>query len=215
MANSYASNLEIKSALADLGTNLGSTHDPLLTTLAGYASRNIDSYTNVEAGFYYVSADTTRWFAGTGGPHLWIGALAAAPTSVSVALTGVVDNAAGTGGTYTALTTSDYLIWQPNALLEGRPYRRLDIAGSTYTAWAAGEKTVKIAGKFGYAASAPPDDIKAAAIAQAVLWFQRGRHGFEDRGGNTNLGQQEYSRLDPNVSMTIEHYRRKPKKGSQ
>jgi len=213
--NDYCAWSDVEAANPDI--TWGTTYDTVGALLVTRASRMIDTYADVEPGFFYVSADTTRWFAGTGGASLWVGRIAAAPTNVSMALTGVVDNAAGTGGTYTALTTSDYLLWPANAVLTSDPYQRLDIAGSTYTAWVAGEKTVKIVGKFGWASSLP-DEIKQAAVIEVSKQLQRGRQGFQDTGAIVELGQMTYTQpLDPFTVAALAPIlkRLKPKKGSQ
>lgn len=194
-ANDYCSWAEVEATL--VGPTWGSTYDTIGALLITRCSRAIDTYADVEPGFFYVSADTTRWFDGTGSAHLWVGRLAAAPTTVSMALTGVVDNAAGSGGSYTALTTSDYLLWPSNSLLEGEPYERLDIAGSTYTAWEQGYKTVKIVGKYGWA-TAVPDEIKQATIIEVTKILNRGLQAYQDTGAVVDLAQMTYTQpLDP------------------
>jgi len=217
VANDYCTWAEIEASNPDI--TWGATYDTIGALLVTRASRALDRECKVEPGYFYVSADTTRWFPGTGGTSIWIGALAAAPTTLSVAEGGDVDTSAGTGGTYTAWAAADYLLWPPNALLMGEPYRRLDINGSSSggskTVFAAGEKTVKIAGKFGYAV-AVPEDIKQATIIQVTRWLQRARQGFQDTGAIVELGQLTYTKaLDPDVALMIAHYQRKPRKGSQ
>jgi hypothetical protein len=215
MANDYCTWGEVEASNPDI--TWGSTYDSYGALLVTRASRLIDRHAKVEPGFFYVSTDSTRWFPGTGSSHMWIGRLAAAPTTVSMALTGVVDNAAGSGGTYTALTTSDYQLWPANAALESRPYQRLDIAGSTYTAWVAGEKTIKVVGKFGWATNIP-DDLKLIAIAETVRYLQRSRQGFADTGAIPEISQLAYTHaLDPVTVAELDELLRvlKPKKGSQ
>jgi hypothetical protein len=214
-ANDYCTHADIEAANPDV--TWGTTYDALGALLATRASRLIDRHAKVEPGFFSVSEDTTRWFAGTGGSSLWIGRLAAAPTTVSVALTGVVDGPAGTGGTYTAYAATDYQLWPANALLVGEPYQRIDAAGSTYTTWVAGEKTVKIVGKFGWSTTTPTEVLQAAVI-QATRWLQRGRQAYQDTGAVIELGQLTYTKaLDPDVVVILDSFmdRLKPRKGSQ
>lgn len=206
--NDYCTAAEIKAVMPD--GNWGSSYDTLLATLATRASRAIDRFTGRKPGAFKVDADVTQYFDGSDGPELWIGELAAAPTSVSVAEGGVVDSAAGTGGNYTAWAATDYLLWPYNALDEGQPYVRLDvdIHNGSKAFWHAYPKAVKIVGKFGYATSTP-SDIAQAAIIQAARWFKRGQQAFRDTGAIVELGQLTYTRaLDPDVAAMIEHLRR-------
>jgi len=213
--NDYCTWAEVEASNPEI--TWGATYDTIGAAIVTRASRLIDRHAKVEPGFFYVSTDTTRWFPGTGSAHLWIGRLAAAPTTVSMALTGIVDGPAGTGGTYTALTTADYQLWPANAALEYRPYQRLDIAGSTYTAWCAGEKTVKVVGKFGWAA-AVSDDLKLITIAETVRYLQRSRQGFADTGAIPEISQLAYTHaLDPVTVADLDVFlmAMKPHKGSQ
>lgn len=214
-ANDYCAWSDVEAVNPDI--TWGSTYDTVGAAIVTRASRMIDRYAGVEPGYFYVSSDTTRWFSGSGSAWMWIGRLAAAPTTVSMAVGGVVDGPSGTGGTYTALTAADYLIWPPNALLMGEPYQRLDIAGSTYTAWKAGDKTIKIAGKFGWAGTLP-DELKQAAIIETSKQLQRGRQGYQDTGAIVELGQMTYTQpLDPATVAILDAFLKKikPRKGSQ
>lgn len=198
--NDYCTAAEIKAAMPDV--TWGSTYDTILGLFATRGSRAIDRYTNRKPGAFYVSADVTRYFDGSGGTELWIGELAAAPTTVQVAETGVLT-------TLTTWASTDYLLHPYNALDDGEPYRRLDIdvANGTKTCWYAFPKAVKIVGKFGYSATVP-DDVKQAAIIQAVRWFKRGQQAFSDTGAIVELGQLTYTKaLDPDVALLIDHLR--------
>lgn len=183
-------------------TTFGSGYDAALEALAKRASRAIDRYTNRKPGAFYVDADVTLYFDGSGDTKLWIGELAAAPTTVQVAETGVLT-------TLTTWESTDYLCWPYNALDDGQPYTRLDldIYNGTKSTWYAYPKAIKIAGKFGYSATVP-DDVKQAAIIQAVRWFKRGQQAYSDTGAIVELGQLTYTKaLDPDVALMIEHLR--------
>lgn len=204
MANDYCTTAHIKAAMPD--GEWGSAYDVELGRLATAASRAIDRFTKRQSGFWYVSADETRYFDGNGRRELWIGYLAAAPTSVSVAESGDVDSSAGSGGTYTAWATSDYLLWPYNALLEGEAYRRLDIdvMNGSKASWYPYPKSVKIVGKFGWA-TAVPSEIRELAIIQAARWFKRGQQAYQDTGAVSDLGQLQYvQRLDPDIAAMID-----------
>jgi hypothetical protein len=203
-ANDYVTVGEIKAALPD--ENWGNTYDTAMGRLVTAASRAIDRFTKREPGFWYVSADTTRYFDGSRCRELWIGYLAAAPTSLSVAESGDVDSSAGTGGTYTAWSASDYLLWPYNAIAEGRPYQRLDIdqLSGSKSAWYGFRKGVKIVGKFGWS-TAVPSEIGQVALIQAMRWFKRGQQSFQDTGAIVELGQLTYAQqLDPDIAMMLD-----------
>lgn len=210
MANSYVTSEQIRALMPD--TEWGQSYNILLTTLAERASRAIDRFTGREPGAYAVSATTTRYFDGSGEAVQWIGEMAAAPTTVSMALTGDVDTVAGSGGTYTALATTDYWMWPYNATSEAQPYQRieLDTMSGAYSLFYKYPRGIKVVGYFGYATTAgtPPDVVQVAAI-QATRWFKRGQLAYQDFGGIVELGQIKYLQaLDPDVAEMIRHYRR-------
>lgn len=208
MANDYATLEDVQELLSD--TNLGVGYDSLIEGLITRASRLIDRLTNRGEGAYAASTDETRYFDGSGGSELWIEELAAAPTSVSVAETGDVDGAAGTGGTYTLWSTSDYLLWPYNALLRGEPYVRLDIdlLNGSKGMWYGFRKGVKVVGKFGWSTAAP-EDVKQGTLITAVRWFKRAQQAFQDTGAILELGQLRYVKaLDPDVEEMVRHLRR-------
>jgi hypothetical protein len=197
--NDYCTVAEIKAVMPD--GNWSTTYDTLLAALATRASRAIDRYLKRKPGAFYVSANVTQYFDGSGERELWIGELAAAPTSVHVAETGDICTP-----TLTAWASTDYVCWPYNALDEGRPYLRLDIdqLNGSKVVWYAYPKAVKIVGKFGYAV-AVPDDVKQAACVQAARWFKRGQQAFQDTGAVVELGQLTYTqRLDPDVANLID-----------
>lgn len=195
----YCTNTEIKAALPD--GNWGSSYDILLATLATRASRAIDLFLGRQPNAFAASSDETRYFDGEGRSSLWVGELAAAPTSVAVDEAG--------DGNYTTWEATDIILWPYNAALNGEPYLRLDINPlGNKTIFPAFPKAVKIVGKFGYA-TAVPEIIKMATIIQAVRWFKRGQQGFEDTGAVAELGQLKYVQgLDPDVAEMIMYLRR-------
>jgi hypothetical protein len=187
--------------------NWTADYDALLDTQASRASRLIDRVVKKWPGYFAVSADETRYFDGSGEREQWVDELAAAPTSVLVAESGVVDGAGGTGGTYTAWAASDYFPWPYNAIRLGQPFRRLDIdqLNGTKSIWTRYPKSVKVIGKFGYATTAgTPEEITQASIVQVVRWLQRGRQGFQDAGAIKELGQLQYvQKLDPDIELVV------------
>lgn len=201
MAADYCTATEVKAVMPD--GNWGATYDALLALLAARASRAIDRLTKREPGAYAVAADTTRYFTAGSEVDLYIGELAAAPTTVSIAEAGDLTD-------LTPLLPADYFMEPANALAEGLPYNfiRLDTLNGDWWYWPTFQKSVVIAGKFGYS-TAVQEDVKQAAIIQCARWFKRGQQGFADTGAIVELGQLTYTRaLDPDVASMVEFLRR-------
>jgi hypothetical protein len=204
-ANDYCSAAEIKALMPDVASS--TSYDTILATLATRASRAIDRFTKRLPGAYNVTTAADAYFDGNGGIQLWVGEMAAAPTTVGVAESGAVDSAAGSGGTYTTWAVTDYQLWPANALLEGQPYLRLDIdvLNGSKSYWYRYPKAVKITTKWGFAA-ATPDDVKMYACIQAMRYFKRGQQAFRDVGAIAELGQLQYVKeLDPDISVGLAH----------
>lgn len=196
--NNYCTVAEVKLGMPD--TDWGTTYDATIELLIKRASRELDRFTGRKPGAYFVDTDVVRYFTGSGKTELWIGELAAAPTTVQVAETGEL-------ATLTTWASTDYLCWPYNALDDGEPIRRLDIdvINGTKACWCAFPKAVKITGKFGFAATVP-DDIKQAAIVQVGRWFKRGQQAYQDTGAIVELGKLAYVKeLDPTVAMMVQH----------
>jgi hypothetical protein len=204
MANAYCTALQIKEALPDVQWD--SARDTALTKVALRASRAIDRVAGLEDGAFAVGADTTRYFTGKG-VELRIGMLAAVPTSVAIALSGIVDNVSGTGGTYTALATTDYWLEPFNAAARGKPYRQitLDVLSGDYSSWFGFVKGVKVVGMFGYSTtSGVPEDIIEATIIQAMRYYKRGQAAFAGVSGSERLGKLKHSgKLDPDIALIV------------
>ena len=201
MAADYCTAAEVKAAMPD--GNWGADYDALLALLAARASRAIDRYTKREPGAYAVAADTTRYFTAEDPIELYIGELAAAPTTVSIAEAGDLTD-------LTALASADYILEPYNALAEGLPYNfiRLDVLNGDWAYWPGFQKSVVIVGKFGYSATVQ-DDVKQASIIQCARWFKRGQQGFQDTGAITELGQLTYVKnIDPDVMLMVDFLRK-------
>jgi len=204
----YVTLAETKAALPD--TSWTTAYDAILASAITRASRDFDLFTQRGDDEFAASVDETRYFDGSGNAELWIGELAAAPTSVAVAEGGDVDSSAGTGGTYTIWAASDFLLWPYNAATRGRPFLRLDvdIFNGSKAHWFTYPKCVKIVGKFGYS-TVVPDPVKKATIILAIRHFKRGQQAYHDTGAIVELGQLTYTqKLDPDVALAVEHYAR-------
>ncbi len=205
--NDYVTVAEVKAALpADNWTGV-TTYDTRLTTLCTAASRLIDRDVLKPVGYFYVSADDTRYFdAPKEGLVLRCDELAAAPTSVSVTDVGSVT-------TYTALASTDYIMGPYNALNEGKPYTwiKLDIVNGNYATWYGFERGVKVVGKFGYSTTVPAD-VKQVALEQVIRWFKMEVRNYSDYGhvGTVPMGEyapkERYSNIDGDLSDMLQHY---------
>lgn len=220
----YSTSADIKAYLPDMNWGTSTTYDALLVSLITAASRCLDRYTNRLPGAYAVSTASTAYFDAPGGAitvtyqdnrlgggyagdngRLWIGELAAAPTSVAVSTTGSVTS-------YTAMASTDYLCGPWNALNEGKPYQwlQLDLINGDHATWYGFPKGVQVVGKFGYAATVP-EDIKDVVIKQVVRWFKLAQAGFQTQGtvGNVVLDKMFIpNQLDPDFRDKITYLRR-------
>lgn len=203
MANSYITVDELKAAFP--ANKFGITYDAVFQDNIDTASREIDAYLKRPPGAFYVTADETRYYNGDGTLNLWVDELAAVPTTVAVAETGVADDASDSNGTYTTWSASDYFCWPYNALREGMPFQKLciNLRGGTKSQWYPFERGIKITGKFGFSVTVP-DEIKKATTIQAVRYFKRLQQAFADVGVITELGQLSYvKKLDPDVENIL------------
>lgn len=196
MTNSYCLVADVLDATPDV--EWGTTYELILDALITRASRAIDGYLKRKPGAFYVTADETRYYQGTGRVEQWIDELAAAPTSVAVAESGVLTS-------YTAWSATDYLLWPYNAIVDGRPYIRLDVdvVNGTKSCWYKYPKSVKVIGKFGFS-TVVPDEVAQATIIQCVRWFKRGQQAFQDTGATVDLGFFRFARrLDQDVEAIL------------
>ena len=212
MANDYSTVANVKALMPD--PTWTTSYDVLFTSLITRASRMIDAYHKREPGSYAVSSATARYLDGSGTPQLWlvdpytIGELAAAPTAVSVAESGDIDDASGTGGTYTAWSTSDYILWPYNAVAQKRPVLRLDIdsLNGSKSVWYHYPKSVKITGYWGFATTTnTPEIISHACEAQVLRMWGEASQKYSDVSAIRELGQIKYANaLHPEVKMMLD-----------
>lgn len=139
MPNCYASVADIRGGMPDGIRSSTTKYDALLLRLASEVSRAIDGWCN--RVFYPTLA--TRYFYGSGARDLWVPDLLTITT---------VSYSEDDGETYTALTSADYLATVAGDV-NGRPsysLLRVSALSNTLSAWPAGERSVKIAGIWGY-----------------------------------------------------------------
>ena len=207
--NDYVTIAEVKAALpADNWATAGTTYDARLTTLCTAASRLIDTQVLKWPGYFYVTADDTRYFdAPRGGLILYCDELAAAPTSVSTTDVGSVS-------TYTALASTDYIMGPYNAIGNDVPYWwiKLDVINGNAATWYGFEKGVKVVGKFGYSTTVPAD-VKQVVLEQVIRWFKMEVKNYSDYGhiGTVPMGEyapkETYTNLDKDLCKMLEHYK--------
>lgn len=228
----YCTLQDIKDAMPDNAVSTTSQYDTLVNEVIARTSRNFDKFTKRKPGAFAVSADVTRYFDGpsqgvyspvygfkaerltsgyTGAISLYVGELAAFPTSVSVAETGQVDTGpSNTGGNYTLWPTSDYYPEPQNALDDGLPYGvlTLDILYGTHRIWYPFKRGIKIVGRFGYSTT-PPDDVKQGVILMTVRLLRKAQQNYQNVATINDVGQiMQGDKVDTDITDTLEHYGR-------
>ena len=207
MANDYTTSTD---AFADISEGGYSSSDsPVMATFVTVASRMIDAELGRWPGFFYPStADETRYYDGNGEQELPIDEFVSI-TSVSVSEQGGVASS-----DYTAWTSTDYYVAPYNYSSNGKPINRLvvDVVNGSKPCWYGYRKAVQVVGVPGYVKSStdgswtPPDLIVQATKTQALRWFLRAKQGWQDVGGNDELGKRYYkgsTELDPDVKLML------------
>lgn len=140
MPNLYATPQEIKSAMPDGIRTTTVSYDALFLRLGERISRFIDNHCKRE--FYPRLA--TRYFNGSGECELFLPDLLSV-TSVEISTDG--------GLTYTALSSSDYFATVEGDFNSTMSFTRLivNVNSSALSIWPTGQRSVKIAGEWGYA----------------------------------------------------------------
>lgn len=189
IVNGYCTLAELKARLAITD----SVDDGVLEAVIEAASRAIDNWT--DRVFYATTA--TRYFTAEDGDLLFVDDLLAVTTLKTIS-----QNSAGTrtyGDTWAA---ADYDLEPFNST----PKTRIRINPGGAYAFATEAKGVEIAGSWGYASTAP-DAINEACLLQAARLFKRKDAPF-GVAGTPETGAMTLPRLDPDVRMLLEPYRR-------
>lgn len=197
MAADYCTAADVIEQLTDGQIDQWTTgYDDIIARCITSASRAVDAFLKRKPGAFAVSATETRFYTGSGTACQYVDEMAAAPTLVSVAESGNLSN-------YTDYDPSDYLLYPDNALLDGVPYTRIDIApAGSKTIWAPYRRAVKVTARFGFSTVAPPE-IAEATIIMAVRLFKRAQGAYQDTLANAELGQIRYTKLDPDVERLL------------
>jgi hypothetical protein len=189
ITNGYASLSEIKARLGIADT----VDDSVLEAVVEAASRAIDNWTARQ--FYATTA--TRYFTAEDGDLLFVDDLLTVTTLKTIS-----QNSAGTrtyGDTWAA---TDYDLEPFNST----PKTRIRLNPGGAYAFPTEAKGVEIAGSWGYSSTAP-DAINEACLLQAARLFKRKDAPF-GVAGTPETGTMQLPRLDPDVRMLLEPYRR-------
>jgi len=170
ITNGYATLNEYKAWIAARGlagsVGTDASDDTVIELLIESVSRYIDR----EAGrkFWKDSADVTRYFQAKDNYTVFVGDLAAAPTTVSVDLLNDRD--------YTDLAATDvYELSPANAAADGMPYHYINIIETSGYYFTTSRRGVKVVAKFGF--PSVPMDIKEACLStvQAINGLRSGQ----------------------------------------
>lgn len=195
--------------------------DTLITELLTSVSRLIDDFCNRhEYGFKAVDDATARLYTGYGASFLSI------DENIEVTEVAVKDSVTDT--TYTAWTTTDWVAYRgsrrvPNfndiphtsimvsavgtkaRFLDGRLRDRANLGRQV--------PTVQVTARWGYADDVPPI-IREAAVAQASIFYKRGRGNWSDVLRGSDFGEERFVRtLDPAIKLMLESTRLVRRKG--
>ena len=108
-------------------------------------------------------------------------------------------------------TTSDYQTLPMNAVLDGRPYTRIETSGYGNYSFPCGvRKAVQIAGSFGYCAAASiPKPVSEACKLQSIRLYKRKDAPFGVIAGGEMQQSMTIPDLDPDVKMLLSPYVRR------
>lgn len=167
------------------------------------ASRAID----YECDRQFGSASQTRYYSAD--CQLLIEGRPAVAIDDTMAAMTVTTDLANNGLFATALVSgTDYDLWPYNAASDGLPWTHLVLknTSNTYLPWT--ERSVKVAGTFGW--TAVPAVVTGAALIQAARFFVRRDSAF-GVAGSPELGSEVrlLARLDPDVALMLTSVKRR------
>lgn len=196
ITNGYCTLAELKSRL---GISVADVDDDsVLEAVIESTSRLIDDFCNRR--FYTTAEDETRYYTAQRSDYIL-------PDDI-ISVTTLATDDDGDRVYENTWQATDYDLEPYNAALDGQPYTKISAAPEgDYTFPKGVAKGVKVTGKFGYAATAPKP-VQEACLIQASRLFRRKDAPFGVTGaaefGTTTL----IARLDPDVKMLLESYRR-------
>jgi len=195
IANGYTDLATFKARFYPAGIT-DTTDDTVIENVIEAVSRQIDNYTGRR--FYVTASDETRYFSAEHSEYLDAGDVVSITT-----LATDEDNDRVYEHTW---ATTDYDLLPFNASLDSKPYTRLELTPLGNYSFPSGPKAVKIVGKWGY--PAVPDAINEACCIQSLRIFKRKDAPFGVTG-SAEMGQlMVIPRLDPDVKMLLDPYRK-------
>lgn len=199
------------------------TDDMLITELITAVSRLIDDFCNRhEFGFKATDTAIARLYTGYGEGFLNI--------DENIGVTQVAVKDAVTDADYTAWAAADWIAYRgsrrvPNyndlphtsimvssvgtkaQFLDGRYNTRSGFSVSPDSNLGRQVPTVQVTARWGYADDVPPI-IREATIAQASIFYKRGRGNWSDVLRNNEFGEERFVRkLDPAIQLMLQSTR--------
>lgn len=208
MTTAYTNADEVRASWVNSNLPSGSATDLILNTLASRVSREIDSYTKREDGYWVAGASSVRYFTGQGHEFLQTDDFAGSPVYVKYAEDGNVDDVSGSGGSYVTLDASDYFTTPYNANAMGMPNNgiEVDALNGNFMLFTRYPRNVKVAAFWGDRRDGPRDEIKQAAIRETIRAYKRAEQSFNDVGANKDLGKLLFANaMSPETQLMIGH----------
>lgn len=190
--------------------------DTVIDLMLSAASAAIDGFCGRPLdGFLASELPSSRLYAGTGLPYLWI--------DEAVEVSQVELKFSKTDTVWTLLDVSEYLGFQggPESPNFNRfPFRALMLTNDrifpaigdlqsdfiTVDGVSSSMRTlpsVRVTGRWGYADLTPPMVVQAT-ITQAARWFKRGQSFWADTTADSSFGSLSYRQsLDPDIEMML------------
>jgi len=194
--NGYCTVAEVKARLWPTGLT-DTTDDTVFDQVITAVSRAIDNLCNRR--FFTTASDETRYYTAEFDDELAPGDL--------VSLTTLATDEDGDRTYETTWSATDYDLEPFNAALDGKPYTRLRVTPNGNYVFPSTRKGVKLVGKFGYGATAPPA-VKEACLLQCERVYKRRDAPF-GVVGSAELGQlMVIPRLDPDVELLLRAFRK-------
>lgn len=192
-APDYASGTE----LADYVRILDAVDDAQLELAVTAASRAIDDATNRQFG--QEPAPVARYYTPRWNPTRcrWVADIDDVQdvTGLAVAFDGADD------GTYADEVTA-YRLTPANAAVDGMPFRRLEVLGSSAVTPSAVPDGLRVTARYGW--TAVPDTIKQACLLQASRLLARRDAPFGVTGSPENDSELRLlARVDPDVEVAV------------
>jgi hypothetical protein len=195
ITNGYCTLAELRGRLGLLDAD--TTDDTKLESIVEAVSRLIDNWT--ARHFYQTSAGTVKYFTANEHDILFIPDI--------TTLTALATDETGERTYPTAWATTDYDLEPFNAAGESKPYTYITLPPQgRYTFPEGVGRGVKITGTWGW--PSVPLPIKEACLLQSARLFKR-KDSIFGVVGSSELGQMmQITRLDPDVQMLVDPYRR-------